>query len=243
MQKRPNYLLIIALCVEVLFIVVLAVSLSRVMQSPEVDPDDINAQPSITIDGLGSRFPGLSADFVRKTENQLFEIVQNNNVDVKLGTTVAQIRDDSVNKVQFEKEKYDFYNFIVDIPELEQSYQLFLTYSWVENNQYIDPNGTMIPLCLSDAETKVYPEFECRDLYDQKTRNLIGLNSVAYFHSDKYYVVVGQSTIDKLKVIVTYHDESSDNVAVALNELKDSIRKLGISPDLFTYDVEEFKGN
>ena len=237
MQRNSNYLIIAAISIQVLFIIALIIALPRIFQSPRIDPDDRAAQPSVTIRDLGNRYDMFSSSFTREIENQFFYLIQKNNVSINLGDTIAVIRDGSANHIHFEDEKFDFYNFIVDIPELQQSYQLFLTVSEVENNQFFNPNETIIPLCLSDAEEKIYPNFECKDIYGQKTRNMLGLNYSAYFNSDKFFVVRSQSTPENLMVMAT------DDIDVALTELKDSIKLLGISPDLFTYDIYRYQGN
>ncbi len=242
-EKRPNHLLIAILVFQIIFIIVLVVSLSRVFQSPKIDPDDREAQPSVTIMGLDETFPEFSNDYIKEVENQLFLLVQQNNVGMNFGTSVAEIRQDSINHVSFKDEEFDFYNFIVDIPELSQSYQLFLTVSAVEANKYIDPNAAIVPLCLSDAEVKIYSDFNCEDIYNQKTRNLIGLNYIPYFDSDKYYVNPRLSTLDSLVVVVFYRVNGIADADTALDELKNSIRTLGISPELFTYNVNEFIGD
>ncbi len=241
-EKKPNYLLIAALVFQVIFVVVLIASLSRVFQSSRIDPDDRNAQPSVTIVDLDKRFQGLPADVSRGAENELFLLVQKNNIDVDFGAALAFIREDSANYVSFENEKFDFYNFIVDIPDLSQSYQLFLTVSMVENNKYIDPNSMVVPLCLSNAEEKVYPNFECKDIYDQKTRNAIALKYVAYFNNG-YILVPKLSNLDNLKIMANNPDDDSEWPEDVIDEVKNDIRSLGVSPDLFTYDVEEFREN
>ena len=237
MQRRSSHLIITAVSIQVLFIIALILTLPRIFQSSEIDPDNRAAQPSVTIKDLGNRFNGFSSSFIKEIENQLFYLIQKNNTSVDLGETIANIRDGSVNHIHFEDEMFDFYNFIVDIPELQQSYQLFLTVSEVENNQFFNPNDTIIPLCLSDAEEKIYPNFECKDIYGQMTRNMLGLNYSEYFDSDKFFVVRAQSTPENLMVMAT------GDIDDALTELKDSIKLLGISPDLFTYDIYRYQGN
>lgn len=237
MRKDFSHLIIVAVSIQVLFIIALIIAIPRIFQNPKINPDNRAAQPSVTIKDLSSRYDMFSAGFIKEIENQLFYLIQKNNVSVNLGDTVAIIREGSANHVHFEIEQFDFYNFIVDIPELQQSYQLFLTVSEVENNQFFNPNDTIIPLCLSDAEEKKYPDFECKDIYNQKTRNMLGLNYSEYFDSDKFFVVRAQSTPEKLMVMATV------DIDDALSDLKDSIKLLGISPDLFTYDIYRYQGN
>lgn len=246
MQRNYNHLIIIAVGIQILFIIALAISLPKIFQSSKVDSGDFKAQPSVSIDNLGGIIPDLSSDFVKQTENQLFDLVRQNTEEVDLGATIAYIRDDPVNHIHFDDEKFDFYDFIVDIPELEQSYQLFLTVSEVSSNEYIDPNGSIIPLCLSEAEAKKYPNFDCKDIYGQGTRNLIVMNYAPYINFENFYIVMPEDNANAnadndILVVVRCHDATPAYYDSAIDELKTSIKSFGVSPDLFTYSTSESK--
>lgn len=242
-EKKPNYLLIAGFSLQAIFVIALIASLPKIFQGPKISPDNRDAQPSVTIIDLEKNIQTLSPNFAKEVENQLFLIVQDNNIDIDFGTALAYIRENSLNHIHFEDEKFDFYNFIVDIASLSQSYQLFLTVSAVENNQYIDPNGTIIPLCLSDAEPKIYPDFKCKDMYGQETRNSIVFNYLPYFNNNKYLFIPKLSNYNYLMVMADRSDDDLEWPNDIISEVKNDIRLLGVSPDLFTYGVDGFREN
>lgn len=243
MKKQPKYLLIAILSIQVVLIIILAVILSNVMQQTqenEVDPDNIDEQPSVVIENLDEVFPELMQDFITQTNNQLFDLVSTNNVDVKLGATVAEIRDGTANRISFEGQKLTFYNFIVDIPILEQSYQMFLTTSEAEDNEYMPPNSAIIPLCLSDKETKVYGDFECVDIYSQATRHAIVAYYAPFLRPDGYYIIVPENISDNnIRLAVECRNSSEAYRNEIIEGAKSAIRDMGVSPDMFEYTIEE----
>lgn len=236
---KINPIAAIFVVVQVIFILAIIISAPKLFKDDEISAGDYNEQPKVVIENLGTIFSG-SSERVETIERSLLGIIQNNTNNVNLKSAIATMRD--VKESYFSYENLHHLSFIVDIPDLSQSYQIFYEYSDDENNQYISINDSIIPLCLSEYETKVYPEFECKDLYEQTTRNAIVAKYLPYFNFDYFSAYVNPSNIFEIIISPIGSDTINDIDSNSyIDMVKEKISSIGISPEIFEYRIISLK--
>ena len=231
---RINYLILIIVSLEVIFIIVSVTTIiAKFGQSDQISSNDYSGQPHISIEDFSRKitnFPVGKQDYL---QNGLLNIAQINNPDINLGDVKARIRDDSVYEHYFALPDLNYSSAIVDIPELNQSYQVFLQSSQDEYNRNLDPNGSIIFLCIEDPSDIIYKDFDCIDIYSQKTRNSIVEKYLKYFQFDGFI-----SWLDNYEnVVIAPIDFGIVDEEGFIIQAKEAIRSLGISPDLFNYNI------
>lgn len=152
----------------------------------------------------------------------------------------ALIRDDSLVEKSFTKFNREYFSFIVDIPDIEQSY-------WVWYDKYIsdveDLSGgvpEVMVVCLSDYESKIYDDFACRDESNGLTRNFIVKNYLRYTDFDGFiaYVDPKDDGMKHVRIVSNKYEYTDEDSERYMRETREFIKSLGISPDLFEYTVE-----
>ncbi len=232
--KKINYPILILILIQILFIILVIVSIKGLFTEERIDPDDITRQPSVNIESLSSKIPALNADSISSIEHELLNIVGKNITDIDFIESKAIIRDESIHSHFFETENLGEVNFIVDIPDLEQSYQLFYEYSPDENNSYLESNDRIIALCVEPSEVK-YQDFNCNDLYSQGTRNFIIEKYLNFADFDNFYAEVTGKNHDQITINLNWREETDGEEYI--REAKEMVSSLGSSPDLFKYSI------
>jgi hypothetical protein len=96
-----------------------------------------------------------------EVESYLRSILNRNYLNPSLQNTPAQIRTDSFRTEYFSEDKVHQDRFIVDFPDLRQSYQVIYTYSTENDAPRID-----FPIaisCLPESEL-IYGSFSCNEM-------------------------------------------------------------------------------
>ena len=239
-NRTINYPLLLFVLFQLVFIIFAVVSIKNMIKDDRINPDDISRQPSISIENLTSKIPDLKSSSVVSIEHELLRIVKNNLTDVNFSNIKATIREGSAHANFFETENISEINFIVDLPDLKQTYRIFHEYSSDSKNEYLDPNGSIIALCVTESSEIIYEDFACVDLYSQKTRNLIVQKYLAFYDSDYFYAEVVGSNYDKINIGLFRREETDGKTYI--EEAKAMVRSLGNSPDLFTYTIVQPEG-
>lgn len=242
---RLNPLLATFFVIQIIFIVLLILSISRFSQTNNFS-NSPNQGPTAKIENVSAVIPEDHAEWANLVEWALFNDALKNNTDQNISktSTVAYIREGSVNTQYFESQGINYVNAIVDIPELAQSYEIFLEYPNSKNAidavEYSSAD-VMRPysiLCLNEASEIIYADFDCQEPPVYASRQRIVSNVLGYFEfehfSPSYSFEQGSNKID----IYPYSfDIDDDTRASYVQQTKDAIASLGISPDLFTYYV------
>lgn len=232
---KINPIVAIFIAIQVIFILAIIISVPKLLEDNEISAGDYNEQPKVAVEDLETILSGSSEE-VETIERSLLGIIQNNINNVNLKSTIAIMRD--IKESYFSYENLHHLSFVVDIPDLSQSYQIFYEYSDDENNQYISINDSIIPLCLSEYETKVYTEFECKDLYDQTTRNAIVAKYLPYFNFDYFSAYMNPSNIFEIIINPIGGDTINDiDSNLYIDMVKEKISSIGISPEIFEYRI------
>lgn len=187
------------------------------------------------IDKVYSNIPNDTKDAI---SNTLYNTVSNNTMS-DLKKVKATIRDNTA------KENYDkttnIYTdtFIVDLADIEQSYDVTVTWSPTKDNPYL-VTGYPILITCPKADQLIYPAFDCSDgfadsdVYNDPVFTVLPIE-MSYYNDD-YSVYTSYSIEtrieDKKQVIIVINDNTGGNYEAALKKLRES----NINPD--NYKIE-----
>lgn len=232
--KKMNNLVLVFVVVQVLFVVLCAVTLSRVLVDDNVEEGEFARLPSITIDGLPETLVDAAEEDTKVIEWMLLDTVKKNMPEVDFGNIKGIVRSESVKTHYFSAQKIYYYSAVIDVPEIRQSYRVVHEYSNEQDNEYLSANEQYIILCLSDPGETRYAEFDCKSDYGELTYNTIVMKYIWYFDFDEFVLRSVPGDYNKIRIIALKDDYNGD---VFVEKVKEAIRGLGVSPDLFEYEV------
>lgn len=232
-----NYLVVLFVLLQVVFCVVCVNSISALMTDGKVGVDDYVDKFSVDIKDINELQDGLTADQISTIQRSLLDVVRRNASQINLSSNDAEVRDGSVMKHHFNYQDLSFVSAILDIPSLEQSYQVFYEYSNDSNNRFLSPNESAIILCLEDQDEIIYEGFECNNIYDVKVRNRIVAKYIKYFSFSDFIVNVDTDNFETVNIYVIVDGASEQDKERYVESVRGAIRSLGISPDLFRYNL------
>lgn len=226
--------------IQIIFTVFLAISIPKLFQSDQITDDDPSRIPVATISNFTSVMPEDYSGDVKLIEATLFQLILRNSPgrDVSKSADVI-IREDSIKTVYFEYQNLNYLSAIVDIPELEQSYWFYSEYSSEKPNQYIDYSKFYRIFCLEDPQEIIYTDFNCQDDFGLNGRYELVSNLITYFEfSDFAPIYSYKRDFNKIEISPYSFNELTNNTKdLYVQQVKDAIGSLGISPDIFTYRV------
>ena len=230
--KEKSLLPAILIIAQIIFIVIAISIIVLNSHSEEISSVDYKRQPKVTIENLKSVLPDATNNYTDVLETHLANTVELNTNNYNVTSSKAIIRDGSFKMVNLDKDNVVFYSMIIDIPELEQSYQIYDHYSGDK-----EPANRMYILCLDDNAEKVYPDFDCRDEYPDSTRRDIATSYIGYFDFGDFHAFTDQN--DKTAIGITPYspDITEDQKASYIRRTKEAVSSLSVSPDLFNYLV------
>lgn len=233
--KDVNYPLLIFIAVQIVFIIMAAASIIPLLsKSDKIPAGDYASQPSVTIENLSQAIPDFPSNNTEELQHLLLSIIQINDSNVNLVDSRAIVREGTVINKYFHGPNLNYISAVIDIPEISQSYQLFYQYSNDPSNIYIDPNDSIIFLCVADETNVIYSDFDCTDIYSQTTRNSIISKYLKYVEFDDFMASTGQNIDDITIFPVDFNRVNEDDF---IKQTKEAVRSFGISPDLFSYRV------
>lgn len=239
-SKNINYPLLILILFQLVFIITTIISVAPLLNKDDkIAAGDYAEQPSVTITNLAQAIPSFPSKNVEELQHLLLNIIQVNDPNINLANTKAEIRNGGVLEHYFSLPNLNYVSALIDIPKISQSYQLFLQFSDDEHNKNLDPNGSIIFLCITNPTNIVYSDFNCTDIYNQTTRNAIVEKYLNYFEFDGfapiYHFENGSNNIEISPY--SFSELNDDTKETYIQQVKDAITSLGISPDIFTYTV------
>lgn len=195
--------------------------------------------PNTEVSGIQQEIKDLPEDSVKVIQAALYNaIVMNGGAKNSLSNQEVQIRQDSVVNLYFESINMHYVKFIVDIPSIEQSYQVFREWSDDGANKYYLDNRMTLIMCL-DKSQAIYPDFECRDKSgDSKSgQRFLASEFLKYFDFNEFNAFVSD-TDSSLIYVNPINLEPDDNTKKAyIQKTREAVSSLGISPDIFQYYV------
>ena len=218
--------------------VLCVVSGSKIFVNDKITGRSISEQPKIKVEGLEESMANVGVDDVGILEMELLDVVKKNTPGTNVDIDQAVLRDGSVSTHYFEDINMNYYSSIVDLPDLEQSYWIFHEYSEDKDNVYWSTDMRYAVLCLADSDRIIYPEFDCKSDYGQLTYIIIAKKYIGQYRFKEFMVRddLGEDEYSKIGLIALKGD-AAQNGEKYIEDVKDTIASLGISPDLFEYEV------
>lgn len=236
---RLDTLTTIFAVLQIIFIILLIVSISRLFRSDVIDDNDPSRIPAATINNFDSVAPEGYSGSIDQIERTLFDLIIRNSQNKNASKDVdVFIREDSVKSVYFGNKNVNYFSAIVDVPDLRQSYWFYNEYSNTMNNKYIDYSKTYRIFCLDDSQEIIYQDFDCQDDFGIKGRLELVSDLITYFEFN--YFSASYPIADDSGLIRIYpHSFNIDDEAKQsyIQQTKDAVGSLGVFPGLFTYRV------
>ena len=234
-KKEPNYLLAIFIFIQLLFFIVIGFVFINIMSKNDriTKPED---RPKISINNLSSNDINLRDEFIDEISHNLLEAIKQNTSTLDLPKTNAIIRDDSLTLKQFNRQNFNALSFIVDIPNLEQSYQVYYKYPTDVTTEMLTGENPYAVLCLEDETQIIYPNFKCHSSYPKDIRQRIATDYIRFMEFDDFSITLDDN--DPTQININPIIDVSDGINESyISQVKLSIQSLGISPDLFKYRI------
>lgn len=202
---------------------------------------DNNQVPSTGIVDIYQTISDLPKDSADVIEQSLYSAIKlNGGTLTSLSESDAQIRADSLVNIYFDKVNMHYVNFIVDIPSIEQSYQVFREWSDDPSNpNYLVNRSTMVMCPLE--EQKIYPDFNCHDDYDYNGQSIVVSEFIYYLVDLEHFRVYIQTATAPYTIIIGPTDFNADEVtkSIYIDQTKEYVASLGFPSDAFTYYVAD----
>lgn len=228
---------------QIILFIFLAISLPKLFQSDEITDEDPSRIPMATIDNYNSAIPENYSGNEELIEKTLFQLILRNSPDKDISKSVkATVRENSAKTVHFEEQNIDYYSAIIDIPELEQSYWLYSEYSSSKNNKYIDYSKSYRFFCLDDSQEILYPTFDCKDDFGVNGKYELVSDLVQFFDFNNFSPSYSsERNNSEIKLYPHNYDIDVATKDSYIQQTRDAISSLGVSPDLFTYYVVDLQ--
>ena len=238
-QNQSNKsILLIAFIVSQIIILAIIISIYLLnVKSDEIGQMETDRQPTISIQDLEARLPGSKHQ--ETIEIALAKTLELNSGEFNTSDVVANIREGSLITVEFKDIDGVYYSAVVDIPNLQQSYQIYSFYSVGDKTPEGLSYSTQYVLCLDDHSEKIYKDFDCRDLFPSNARRTIVFDYLNYFQFNNFGVFTtrkADSSTIYIDVDPTIDLPSSVEQSY-IQETKEAVRSLGVSPELFEYKI------
>ena len=224
--KQPNSIFISFIFIQLILIIFLAVSIPQLFSSDRIDDNNINLQPQVSITNLSNDISNLRADNISHIQRALFDVVEQSYSEAST-SLAASLRTDTIKTFNFKRQNINYFTAILDIPEINQSYQIFYGYSDTENKA---PNDFISILCAPDT-------INCEDLDSQPSHFDIAARYLEFFNFDNFSVFIKRDEPSKIYINPIKYSITDGDKKTYLQEIKGIIQSLGISPDLFTYEI------
>ena len=232
-SNDPNPATLAFIAVQLLFLVLALVSLHNFASEKTAIESNSPTVSQVALANPGVlKYTGGQLETIKKELFRLVEVNTENAASFKNPT--AKIREDAIYRESFSSKNIEYLSFIVDIPDLEQSYQVFHEWSTIKDNPNALPNESVIVLCLEDSQ-KIYENFDCKDIYGQRTRTPRLFRYLAWHNFDGLFISYPDSTQQNIAVNVL--GEKDDDEVAHIQEVKDYITTLGLNPEGPSYRV------
>ncbi|MBR2839987.1 hypothetical protein IKE82_01500 [Candidatus Saccharibacteria bacterium] len=233
-RKEFGYLIGIFIVVQIIFFVVIGAIIINVANHND-KITNIDSQPKITVEGLSSNELSLRDSVINDISHDLTSMIEQNTANLDLHSANAIIREGSIAKKEFAQRGFTALSFIVDIPSLEQSYQVYYKYPTNAANEQTTENPSAT-LCLEDEAQIIHPNFNCRSSYSEDIRKRIATDYIKFMEFDDFSITLDDS--DPTRININPITDVSDDVNESyISQVKASIQALGVSPDIFKYHV------
>jgi len=231
-SKRLNPIAIVFILIQLLLLIAAIATIVIITDNP-ADDDAAHYEkiPELTIEGLPDKAPSLTESEIVDIQKKLFETVSANANSINMREIKATIRNGIVHEYTFDNSNY--LNLIVDIPSLEQTYELFYS-----SNAVLDPEVSTFVLCPDEFIESNYQDFNCKNGDDASIRDLIVSSYLSHFKFEYFSAYIDS---DNPKTIIispsVTHDNSTTTKNQYIAEVKGAIDSLGLKSSSYQYYV------
>ena len=238
--KNFNPIIMIAALLQIIFVIVAVISIKQILESN---------QPTLEVEvtGLTSEIDGLKESNKRIIEYSVYQAISINSPGSNIDKTGVDIREGSLINKYYEKANIHYANFIADVPNAKQSYQVAYIWSEDELNRYVSPDAAIAVTCLPQDQL-IYGDFDCNHNRDYMKQDMItmilkALSGKPKADSDVILDVESTSSSDyKIKISYALCDSmcickltTEDGKQQALEEYDEFISGLGYNPNDITH--------
>lgn len=209
-------------------VLIVALAIWSVMNGENAtDSDDETNRPQVIVDGLSRNVEWLTDEGLDEIQRGVFAMAQRNTSNLGINTVSAVVRDGTIRAMYFEYLEAHYLTAVVDLPVLKQSYQVF----YEDTGGDLDPDSSVVVLCLDEDVETLYPDFGCRDVVSGAREGIVQ-SFLPFFDLGGAEVEVDKKSGE---IEVTVYDAEKEGEAVGL--VKQAVEELGVSPELFTYKL------
>ncbi|MCR5699972.1 MAG: hypothetical protein K6G49_00865 [Candidatus Saccharibacteria bacterium] len=195
-------------------------------------------ESNLPVSNLKQDLQDLPENSVETIQTALYDAVATNQGTLNsIEDSDARVREGTLVNLYFEKQNMHYVNVIIDIPSIQQSYQIFNEWSDNPTNQFYMLNMATMAMCLSKDQI-IYQDFNCKDKYNQKGQNIVTAEFLKYFTFNQFTPILRNSDLSTVYINPVSFDINDNTKQSYIQETKDAISSLGISPDIFKYKVQ-----
>ena len=199
-EIKMNPMVVVALLLQVVFVVLLVVTFN------DLNGSDAEI-PKVEVGSLDSKTESLPEFGAEDIEYNIYLAIENNIRDGVVQKKGVNIRDGSLIENYYEEIGLHYLNFIVDIPDVAQSYQVVA--KWEDGEQgdvlYDNLSGVATGVLCLDSEQLIYGEFDCKPLRSYMK------NTILYS-----LLMSGAESIGDNVTLVPEYEGSEDNLRVKI---------------------------
>lgn len=243
-KQNVNIITVLLVAIEIVFLIFSAIA----FKSLAIDESDV---AKVEVDDIFQSIEGMPVSSGEIIANALFDTVADNSNESNIQKSGAVIRDNTLINNYYDGLNLHYVNFIVDIPNLKQSYQIFHEWSDDNKNPYLIANNTTMVMCIADKNKVIYEDFICKDKQNSFGKYLIVDSFKLYSEMlgvDPYFdgievVSEEQNNSDtpynyiKIMAISCGDDKLKENAKKIVNEYLNS---LGFSLNDFEYKIPNY---
>jgi len=235
-KRKASPILLIFIGLQALVLIIVLITIIWFNNDKVADDEATRYEriPELAVENLSDKISVLDKKEIKSIQKKIFQIVSENTNSINIDKIKATIRNDELHLQTFDG-RSTYFNFILDIPDLEQSYQIIYS-----SNAVIDPEISTFVLCLEDDEDIIYKDFECKSSDDKSVKEKVVAAYLKYFNPDYEYFSAYISQDDASKIVIspsiTYDNDEATKTKY-INEVKASIESLGMPSENYTYYV------
>lgn len=249
-EVNPHNIKIIAIIIVALIVMIfLILSFQRLFHTNPYGPE-------IVIDNFDEYYSIAPQEQQDYAFYYLYEAVHENLPEDQIPKSGAIIRKDTAELDHNAEKNYYYGSFIVDIPKIEESYRIQISWSIGKNNNSTSADFPALVTCLKPDEV-IYPNFACRDRFtadDEASDKFLKEYPLATklpidieYYTDGHGAYVHYTITSSAQ---NNSDNNADGYAVLITDYTggnyepalERIRNLGFNPDDYEIEYKDLSG-
>ena len=222
---------------QFIFVVIVFVCIFNLLDERVGENDEVynNNKPQMMIEGLSDKI-GLEEREEAEIQKKVLEIVKENTSNLNIAEINAEVREESERIQIIGNDNIRYLTFIIDIPDLQQSYRVFF-----DSQGVIDLDETTFVLCLDDTEEIIYKDFKCKGSDGNFTKNEILSGYLENYDFKDFSLVVLEKDPSRIMINAFREGLTEEEKNNYIKTVKERVESLGISPDIFQYEVVQLE--